>query len=631
MNAKSQIKTRYSRHMKGNNEVIEISEPSNYKPKVYQRRKDLIENTSSESTTPNKKGIKNKKMDNELIEIINNKENERGGRNMKHKKENGKIMKREIKGKEKGKNKSVDKIKKNNKKEKKVMSITLEESDNEEGEIKEESPVNRPSKRNVKQQQVRKYASKTPDKRNKKKMYVPQKNNKKKAKKKKENRITQYELSSSSEGNEAEIEETQEKIDSGYFSSRKASQVKKINDNEQEDKKSKSTIKSSFLGKKRKNERNVKSRTPSKLNKNEVHVLNKTPIEIKSSPIKMRAGKSSKTPVKNYSKKIRNIFPVDSGINSLDSKNYVTPELAVLNQLIVEFGFEKVLDSLCKAKLNHKNKLDSCVQGLRDSCANEKLPLFLIKMLFSYFENKEKEKEKKEKSPVKLPEPEEPKVQEKEKEKEKENKKPSVSMLKSTSTENTNTNNEVNESSEKPLSKSPSKLNQPNLTNIPPMIVEEQITASIHLTDEETANTPSVKKEKKVSQMELQEMKKILEKSPIKNQKEEGKKEKKNMSIGSHYHKDEDGLIYKYQVYKLDGQGNAIFKCYDDKCVGEGIYDLDSRIFAVNIKHSLKHQEHDYIINYDKSEDNVFKEMSNLNKNDAQVFKEGNERTVKIY
>ena len=35
--------------------------------------------------------------------------------------------------------------------------------------------------------------------------------------------------------------------------------------------------------------------------------------------------------------------------------------------------------------------------------------------------------------------------------------------------------------------------------------------------------------------------------------------------------------------------------------------------------------------NYDKSEDNVFKEMSNLNKNDAQVFKEGNERTVKIY
>ena len=118
-------------------------------------------------------------------------------------------------------------------------------------------------------------------------------------------------------------------------------------------------------------------------------------------------------------------------------------------------------------------------------------------MLFSYFENKEKEKEPKEKPPVKLPEPEEPKVQEKEKEKEKENKKSSVSMLKSSSTENTNTNNEANESSEKPVSKSPSKLNQPNLTNIPPMIVEEQITSPIHLTDEETANTPSVKKRPK--------------------------------------------------------------------------------------------------------------------------------------
>jgi len=62
--------------------------------------------------------------------------------------------------------------------------------------------------------------------------------------------------------------------------------------------------------------------------------------------------------VKNNSKKNKNMFPVDtSSISSIDSKNYVTPELAVLNQLIVEFGFEKVLDSLCKGKLNHKNKI----------------------------------------------------------------------------------------------------------------------------------------------------------------------------------------------------------------------------------------------------------------------------------
>ena len=103
------------------------------------------------------------------------------------------------------------------------------------------------------------------------------------------------------------------------------------------------------------------------------------------------------------------------------------------------------------------------------------------------------------------------------------------------------------------------------------------------------------------------------------------------MSIGSHYHKDEDGLIYKYQVYKLDGQGNAIFKCYDDKCSSEGMYDLDSRKFSVTVKHNLKYNEHDYVINSDKNEDNVFKEMINLNKKEAQVYKEGNERTVKLY
>ena len=121
------------------------------------------------------------------------------------------------------------------------------------------------------------------------------------------------------------------------------------------------------------------------------------------------------------------------------------------------------------------------------------------------------------------------------------------------------------------------------------------------------------------------------EKSPIKAKTEEVKKEKKNMSIGSHYHKDLDGLIYKYQVFKLDGQGNAVFKCYDDKCQSQGMYDLDSRKFSVTVGHNLKHQEHDYIIHYDKIEDNVFKEMINLNKNEAQVFKEGNDRSVKLY
>ncbi len=519
-----------------------------------------------------------------------------------------------------------------------MMSITLNETDvedeNEEEEINITSTPNRPIRKNIRHEpQQKRNISRTPDKKNKKKNeteFSYPKNPRKKSKRIKETKMTQYELTSSSEGNN--IDETQ---------------------NRAESKKSRSMIKASkentaLLGKKRKNERNVKSKTPNKMNKTQIRIVNKVPIEIKNSPIKMRAGKSSKTPVKNNSKKIRNMFPVDSGSsNNIDSKNYVTPELAVLNQLIVEFGFEKVLDSLCKAKLNNRNKLDSCVQGLRDSCTNEKLPLFLIKMLFSYFEKKEKEQDTKEKIPEKpqekltvpqivtgkeeIKENEKEKKEEKKEEKEKDNKK-STSMLKSTSAENTNTNNELNEFSEKQVSKSPiishSENIFPNISS--PMVIEEQTSAPIHLTDEEPSPQNTEKKEKKNPPIQISEIKK-LDKTPVKSVKDEVKKEKKNMSIGSHYHKDEDGLIYKYQVYKLDGKGNAIFKCYDDRCKSEGTYDLDSRKFGISVKHSLKHQEHDYIMNYDKGEDNVFKEMSNLNKNDAQVFKEGNERTVKIY
>ena len=109
------------------------------------------------------------------------------------------------------------------------------------------------------------------------------------------------------------------------------------------------------------------------------------------------------------------------------------------------------------------------------------------------------------------------------------------------------------------------------------------------------------------------------------------KVEKKTTSIGSHYHKDEEGAIYKYQVANLDGKGNAIFKCYDDNCTGMGLYELETTKFSVTKKHNLKHEEHEYIINYDKDGDNVFKELIEKEKSNAQVFKENGERIVKYY
>ena len=634
MTTKSQIKTRYSRFGKSSNfgdgEIIVLGESTNNKSKVYQKRKELTENTSSEATTPNKRRIKKKKTDNESIEIYEVKNN---GKGIKNRRENSKMITREINRKERGKNKSVDKIRKNsmnNKKENKMKSIALEESDDEVEEINISSNVKNPSKRNIRN---RKYASKTPDKKERRKNI--KNNNIPKNKKMKvadnKNRMTQYELSSE----ESEVEMTQGKIKTGSLSSGKASQSQKKNEEEEDNKKSRSTIKvskenSSLLGKKRKNERNTRSRTPNKTDKSQIVVVNKVPIEIKNSPVKMRAGKSSKTPLKNYPKKNKNISEVDSG-----SRNYVTPELALLNHLISDFGFEKVLDSLCKAKLDRKDKLDSCVQGLRDSCANEKLPLFLIKMMFSYFDNKGKDKKEKMEEEVaeKIP----PEIlPQKIKEKEKDNKK-SLSFIKSCSTEITNTNNELIEPSEKPLSKSPTKASNSNVnkidTNTSPIILEEQTSLPIQLT-EEPPKLPIKLTDEMPQKIDIpkKEEKKKEDKSPIKARNEEVKKEKKNMSIGSHYHKnEEDGMLYKYQVYKLDGQGNAVFKCYDDKCASEGIYELDSRKFIVTVKHNLEHKKHDYINNCDKNDDNVFKEMINLNKNDAQVFKEGNERSVKLY
>ena len=53
------------------------------------------------------------------------------------------------------------------------------------------------------------------------------------------------------------------------------------------------------------------------------------------------------------------------------------------------------------------------------------------------------------------------------------------------------------------------------------------------------------------------------------------------MSIGSHYNKTRDGEIYKYQVHKLDGKGSAIFKCYDEKCSGMDLYELETRNLVI--------------------------------------------------
>ena len=620
-------------------EIVEIEEiPSRKTSRKNPKKKDGTENSSSEATTPNKKNKKkqNKKEKNlELIEImeadipendITQNSKKPSAPVPKRKKSINKAVANDkekpisIKSVNAFRTNGKSPFKKGKKYHKKIASITLDESENEnenESEIKvttevKISPIKRQS------------TSKTPKKKvsNKIKEFTnaQEKKNKKNEKKnnKKNDEVIQCELSSESE-NEKKKEvnsrpnkkknDKNQKIEknhkispdnnynSGYFSSRKASQKKKII-NEIKEVKSRSTIKLSLkddsmkskvdnlLGRKRKSDSLNK-----KADKSESNIGNQN----LKNPSQIKAGKQkAKTPLKYNQKKNHknnNITVIKMDIDEKDGeKTYYTPELAVLDQLITEYGFERVLESLCKSKLNQKKKLDSCLQGLKNSCSNDRLTFLLIKMLFSYFDEK-----------FDVP-----------------NKKRSISAIK-----HNNIKNEVELSNKSKIIKNiyeysvmdhyddgnPIEVNEEKINEL-----KDKIKNKNNCVDNNNNNNSKEDKNDKIDE-----------------KKGEKKSVKKMMSIGSHYNKADDGNVYKYQVASLDGKGNAIFKCYDDKCNGTGIYNLETRKFSVTKIHNLPHAEHDYIKSSDKDGDNVFKDIIDKEKNDAQVFKENGERIVKIY
>ena len=649
MITKSQVRTRHAKAQRNitqkDNEIIEIEEIKNPKKLKSQKLKENAENTSSESTTPNKKGQKKKNNDStELIEIMDieipenesipphkkpsgrrqkrsvnkEKENERTKKNEKFSaKSTSKLHTREksksplIKGKKKGK----------------VASITIEESEND-SEIRVTSVEKSRTTRN-------RSLIKSPNnkKNNKSKESAYSRNNKKKNEKKgkkdknrekneKEEEIIQCQLSEESDNEDMKKNKSRSKnkkksknneningcLNNTTIFTRKSQ--KKLNENKNI--KAKSAIKVSLkdenlkekrntlLGRKRKAEnRNQKSKTPDKKINRFDSLKGKTPA--KRTPSQLNKGKiKSKTPVRNAPKKNsknnkNNLFIPKMEQNSI--QNCASPGLAVLNQLIIEYGFEKVLDTLCKPKLEEKYKLDSCLKGLIDSCSDNKLPILLVKMLFSYIESKfdgTKNNEAK----------------------------------RSTSAKKLGTfrNLEKNVNLKKTGSKSSINISAKK-SNVP-MTDNTGGAVPIEIDDEEIQEIPENNKiEKKTTYPKVSSPKRA--KSPLKDQSK--KSEKKIMSIGSHYNKTNNGEIYKYQVSKLDGRGNAIFSCYDDKCCGMGLYELETKNFTITRDHTLRHSEHDYIINFDKDGDNVFKDLVASEKNDAQVFKENGERNVKIY
>ena len=665
MSTKNQHKQKHSK--KDDDEIIEIEDISNQRQsRVSQKRKEQ-ENTSSEATTPNKKKKnKRKTEDAELIEIMDiespempNKKKASSPIARPKKSEAKNVEKAENaekgKRKEKPSVKSVSKISakdksplNKNKKEIKVASITLEESDND-SDMEEIAEINAGST-------IKKSTTKITGKKSSNKSRTNasnQSNNNKKSEKKsgkneKKQDIIQYNLSDEESDKEEEKgkgkadkvqykypkknrkKSSRTETNSGYYTIRKTSKpsLKKIDDKGTI--KSKSTIKvfrkekelkdtlNNLLGRKRK--LSSKSKTPiKKTNKSgnpkdkdkaQTKNLNQSKIVSQSSLEKAKSpNPGSRAPKKNCKNNNSNSFEQKVDIDLLDSnKKFSTPECAILNQLILEYGFERVLDTLCKTKLDQKNKLDSCLQGLKDSCTNNKLPYLLMKMLFSYFESQFDDQSKKPYA------------------------KRSTSANKTTSLSILNDN----QKSKNLPSNSPFKNNKINKTDNPKKDKSKVNITPIEIDEEEEEVKGNNKKNERKTLASKTLIVNNNTNSPSNNvksaSKQEAKKgEKKATSIGSHYNKTPDGEIYKYQVSNLDGKGNAVFKCYDEKCTGVGIYDIDSKKFTVSQKHSLKYDDHEYIINMEKENDNIFKDLKTTGKSDAQVFKENGERTVKMY
>ena len=108
-------------------------------------------------------------------------------------------------------------------------------------------------------------------------------------------------------------------------------------------------------------------------------------------------------------------------------------------------------------------------------------------------------------------------------------------------------------------------------------------------------------------------------------QKFQGQKEilKDGYELGEHLHKEPDGKIYKYLKHHLRVTKGFVFNCADRKCKSKGLYDTETMNFKIIIKHTIPHDEHNYIVNKDKFNQykTIFDDFIKRECNEAQVFK----------
>lgn len=607
MKSKKQAK-RNNIHKKSKDEddIIEIKDISLkklIKPLSLKKQKENSENDSSEDTTPYKRSYKRKKTSDDMIEIMNVELQK-----PRHKR----LVKNNSLNKERKKEKSSKQSKltrkgksplKRLKRLKYINEINQSEEDDDSKVSKEEEGISKI-----------KNMFKTPIKKcNRNRMRTihsfDRKTKKSTKRNKKKEKIQQIELSEDSENETSQEkgsiktslkrEKSDNDLDSSFSFSERNSlgymTIKKVHEkkrNKSFDKISRSTLKlrskretkkKSLLGKKRKAGKKItklitpKKRPVKKGNKSKITHKTKSPFQSKASKAR------SKTPSKS--------IPRIKKLNKYLKKSNIEPELIILDKLISMHGLEKVLDYLCKPKLKRKGKFDSYLEEFKDSISNERTNFILYKMIFSYFNSKIKDIE----NTI-------------------HGQKRSISAIKS-SIKN-KLNKISNTENEKFISKQLIKDNSTSFSLN--QHKEEDSLIEIETDDIEILDNNGKSEEKENSIVKVKNDNSII-------------LNEDSTSIGSHYNKNGDGKIYKYQAYYLDGKGHAIFKCYDDKCSGMGIYELDTMNFLKTKPHSLKHMDHEFIRCCEKDISDIFKELTEKNKSNAQVFKVKGEKTIKYY
>ena len=94
---------------------------------------------------------------------------------------------------------------------------------------------------------------------------------------------------------------------------------------------------------------------------------------------------------------------------------------------------------------------------------------------------------------------------------------------------------------------------------------------------------------------------------------------KNKKGIGPHYNKTKEGEIYKYCIYQLNNEGNIEFKCYDEKCNGRGIFDINLGEISITQEHDIKYCDHDYIVSLGKDDCDI-KSLKESNTTGSQIF-----------